>query len=113
LGARGRGFESRRPDFTSKKVASLLPVLVIIIAICVLALLAFRWFQRYRYTDAWRQSEFRDLAFGFLMWFGGLFGHRVPPPPQAKIEFSTKPGDPAPPKSGGASLADQAPDDKE
>src|SRR5437763_6143877 len=57
----------------------MLPVLIIIVAISVVVLLAFRWFERYRYTDAWRKSEFRGLAFGFLMWFGGIFGHRVPP----------------------------------
>ena len=70
----------------------MLPVLLIIAAISVVALLAFRWFERYRYTDAWRQSEFRGVAFGFLMWFGGIFGHRVPPPPQAKVEFTARSG---------------------
>ena len=91
----------------------MLPVLVIIVALSIVTLIALRWFERYRYTDAWRKSEFRGLAFGFLMWFGGLFGHRVPPPPQAKIEFATKPGDASPPKSGGSTLADDAADEKE
>jgi len=91
----------------------MLPVLVLIVVVAIAALLAFRWFERYRYTDGWRRSEFRGLAFGFLMWFGGLFGHRVPPPPQAKIEFATKPGEPKPPKSGGPALADDAADEKE
>jgi type II secretory pathway pseudopilin PulG len=87
----------------------MLPVLVAIVLIAIVALLAFRWFERYRYTDAWRTSEFRGLAFGFLMWFGGLFGHRVPPPPQAKIEFATKP---TPPESGSPPLPDDAADEK-
>jgi type II secretory pathway pseudopilin PulG len=87
----------------------MLPVLVAIVLIAIAALLAFRWFERYRYTDAWRTSEFRGLAFGFLMWFGGLFGHRVPPPPQAKIEFATKP---TPPESGSPPLPDDAADEK-
>jgi hypothetical protein len=68
----------------------LIPVLIAILAIAIAAYLFFRWFQRYRYTDAWRHSDLRDWAFGFLMWFGGLFGHRLPPPPQTKIEFATK-----------------------
>jgi hypothetical protein len=87
----------------------MLPVLVAIVLIAIAALLAFRWFERYRYSDAWRTSEFRYLAFGFLMWFGGLFGHRVPPPPQAKIEFATKP---TPPESGSPPLPDDAADEK-
>ena len=91
----------------------MLPVLVAIAAISVVAFLAFRWFERYRYSDNWRTSEFRGVAFGFLMWFGGIFGHRVPPPPQAKVEFATRAGEPEPPKSGGAALPDQAADDKE
>ena len=70
----------------------MIPVLIAIVVIAIAALVAFRRFERYRYTDSWRKSEFRGLAFGFLMWFGGLFGHRVPPPPQAKVEFATKPG---------------------
>src|ERR1700704_534288 len=70
----------------------MLPVLVIIAVITALAVLAFRWFERYRYSDAWRTSEFRGAAFGFLMWFGGIFGHRVPPPPQAKMELTTRAG---------------------
>jgi len=91
----------------------MLPVLVAIAAISVVAFLAFRWFERYRYSDDWRTSEFRGVAFGFLMWFGGIFGHRVPPPPQAKVEFATKAEEPEPPRSGGATLPDQAADDKE
>ena len=74
----------------------MIPVLVIIAVITVALVLAFRRFERYRYTDAWRKSEFRGAAFGFLMWFGGIFGHRVPPPPQARIEYATKPNDPLP-----------------
>ena len=91
----------------------MIPVLVAIVIIAIAALLAFRWFERYRYTDAWRTSELRDWAFGFLVWFGGLFGHRVPPPPQAKIEFSAKPSEPRPPDSGGPALPDDAPDEKQ
>lgn len=63
--------------------------LALTVAIFVLALLAFRWFERYRYTDAWREGELRAAAFSFLLWFGGLFGHRVPPPPQVKVEHAT------------------------
>ena len=91
----------------------MLPVLIIIVVISVVALLGFRWFERYRYTDGWRKSEFRGLAFGFLMWFGGIFGHRVPPPPQAKVEFTARSGEPEGPGSGAAPLPDQAAHDKE
>jgi hypothetical protein len=91
----------------------MIPVLIAIVVIAIAAVLAFRWFERYRYTQDWRKSEFRGWAFGFLMWFGGLFGHRVPPPPQTKIEFTTKTKEPAPPGSGGSSLSDQAPNDKQ
>ena len=91
----------------------MLPVLVAIAAISVVAFLAFRWFERYRYSENWRTSEFRGVAFGFLMWFGGIFGHRVPPPPQAKVEFATRAEEPKSPRSGGAPLPDQAADDKE
>ena len=91
----------------------MLPVLVAIAAISVVAFLAFRWFERYRYSDAWRTSEFREVAFGFLMLIGSFFGHRVPPPPEAKIEFATKAEEAEPPSSGGAALPDQAPDDEE
>jgi hypothetical protein len=90
----------------------MIPVLVIIAVITVALVLAFRWFERYRYTEAWRKSEFRGVAFGFLMWFGGIFGHRVPPPPQTKIEFATKPNDPVPP-SGGAALPNDASDEEQ
>ena len=91
----------------------MLPVLVVIAAISVVAFLAFRWFERYRYSDAWRTSEFRGVAFGFLMWFGGIFGHRVPPPPQAKVEFAARAEEPEPPRSCGAALPNQAANDKE
>ena len=91
----------------------MIPVLVAIVVIAIAALVAFRWFERYRYTEAWRKGELRDWAFGFLMWFGGLFGYRLHPPPQTKIEFATKDNEPEPPRSGGAALSDQAPDDKE
>jgi type II secretory pathway pseudopilin PulG len=88
-------------------------VLVVIVVIAIAAVVAFRRFERYRYTDAWRKSELRGWAFGFLMWFGGLFGHRLPPPPQTKVEFASKTKVPEPPASGGAPLSDHAPDDKE
>jgi hypothetical protein len=91
----------------------MIPVLIAIVLIAIAALIAFRWFERYRYTDGWRKSEFRGLAFGFLMWFGGLFGHRVPPPPQAKVEFTTKKGEANPPESGGPPLPDHAADEKQ
>lgn len=86
----------------------MIPVLIAIVVIAIAAIIGFRWFEHYRYSDAWRKSEFRGWAFGFLMWFGGLFGHRVPPPPQAKIEYATKRDAPEPPGSSGATLADQA-----
>jgi uncharacterized membrane protein YsdA (DUF1294 family) len=91
----------------------MVPVLVAIAAISGLAFLVFRWFERYRYTDAWRQSELRDWSFGFLMWFGGLFGHRVPPPPETKIEFAAQAHEPDEPASGGAPFPDHAPDKKQ
>lgn len=91
----------------------MIPVLVILAVISVLAFLAFRWFERFRYSDSWRTSEFRGAAFGFLMFFGSIFGHRVPPPPQAKVEFATRAGEPEPPGSGGAPLPDHAADDKQ
>jgi hypothetical protein len=91
----------------------MIPVLIAIVVITIAALVFFRWFERYRYTDAWRRSEFRGWAFGFLMWFGGLFGHRVPPPPQAKIEQTTKGGSHEPPGSSGATLSDETPDKEE
>jgi len=87
----------------------MIPVLIAIVLISVIAVLWFRWFERYRYSDAWRQSEARDWAFGFLMWFGGLFGHRLPPPPQAKVEFATKEKE----DSGGPTFSDQAPHEKQ
>jgi hypothetical protein len=83
----------------------MVPVLIAIAAISVLAVLAFRWFDRYRYTDAWRKGELRGVAFGFLMWFGGIFGHRVPPPPRSRVEFAAgrerepEPGSDGPPLS--------------
>jgi hypothetical protein len=91
----------------------MIPVLIAIVAITIVAVLAFRWFERYRYTEDWRRSEFRGWAFGFLMWFGGLFGHRLPPPPQARVEFTAKSGTPDQPPSGGATLPDQAPDEEQ
>jgi hypothetical protein len=91
----------------------MIPVLIAIVVITIVAVVGLRWFERYRYTDAWRRSEFRGWAFGFLMWFGGLFGHRVPPPPQAKIEYTTKDGPREPPGSGGATFPDQAPNKEE
>jgi hypothetical protein len=101
------------PTTTQEGLPIMLPVLAIIAVITVLVVLAFRWFERYRYTDAWRTSEFRGAAFGFLMWFGGIFGHRVPPPPQARMELTTRTGEPEPPGLGGATLPDKAADDKQ
>ena len=90
----------------------MIPVLIAIALISIASLLALRWFERYRYTEAWRRSEFRGWAFGFLMWFGGIFGHRVPPPPQARVEFAARPAEPEPPASGGAAFSDQALNDE-
>jgi hypothetical protein len=91
----------------------MIPVLLAIGLITIVVIVAFRWFERYRYTDAWRRSEFRGWAFGFLMWFGGLFGHRLPPPPQAKVEFTAKSNGSPPPSSGGPSLPDHAPHEEQ
>ena len=85
--------------------------LALTLLIAIAAVLAFRWFHRYRYTEAWRKSEFRGAAFGMLMWFGGIFGHRVPPPPQAKVEFAS--GRSIAEDSGGPSLPHHAPDDEQ
>ena len=65
-------------------MVAVLPWLAIAVVI-VAAILAFIWFRAYRYTEAWRKGEFRAAALGFLVFFGGLFGHRLPPP-QARIE---------------------------
>lgn len=59
---------------------------VIIALISLVAALAFRWFRAYRFTDAWRKGDVRAAALSLLVFFGGLFGHRLPPPPQARIE---------------------------
>jgi hypothetical protein len=91
----------------------MLPVLVAIAVISLVAFIAFLWFERFRHSDGWRTSEFRELAFGLLMFVGGIFGHRVPPPPEARVEFAAKVEEPEPPRSGGAALPDEAPDDKE
>jgi uncharacterized membrane protein YsdA (DUF1294 family) len=87
----------------------MIPVLIVMAVIAISALLLFRWFERYRYSQAWRHSEFRGWAFGFVMWFGGLFGHRLPPPPQTKVEFASKDGRP----SGGPTLPDDAPKEEQ
>ncbi len=63
-------------------VVTTLTIAVVIVG----SILAFRWFRAYRYTDAWRKGEFRAAALGFLVFFGGIFGHRLPPPPEARIE---------------------------
>lgn len=68
---------------------SWLVVFALIAILALAALLFFRWFERYRFSDEWRKSEFRGTAFGFLLWFGGLFGHRLPPPPQTRIEYAS------------------------
>ncbi len=62
---------------------------VAIALVSLVGVLAFRWFRAYRYTDAWRKGEFRAAALGFLVFFGGLFGHRLPPPPEARIESTS------------------------
>jgi hypothetical protein len=92
-----------------------MPVVIVIAVtavIAIAALLGFRWFHRYRFTEEWRKSEFRGVAFGMLMWFGGIFGHRVPPPPQTRVEFAS--GRPVGESSaGGPSLPQHGPDDKQ
>ena len=82
------------------------------VLIAIAAILGFRWFHRYRFTEEWRRSEFRGVAFGMLMWFGGIFGHRVPPPPQAKVEFASK-RPIADPSESGPALPQDTPDDKQ
>jgi hypothetical protein len=88
-------------------------VIAVMVLIALAAFLGFRWFQRYRYTEAWRQGELRDWAFGFLMWFGGLFGHRLPPPPETRIEFASKEKPKEPPWSGRAPLPDNTPHEEQ
>lgn len=59
------------------------------LAISLLTFLGFRWFQRYKYTDAWRKGELRSAALGVVLWLGGILGHRLQPPPEAKIEYAS------------------------
>jgi hypothetical protein len=63
-------------------------VLAIIAVITVAALLVFRWFRSYRYTDAWRKGELRGAMLGMIVWIGGFFGYRLPPPPQSNVTFA-------------------------
>ena len=83
-------------------------MIVIIVVLLAIASLAFVRFRSYRFTDDWRKGEMRGAMLGFLMWFGGLFGHRLPPPPQAKVEYAA--GGPKdrrePDGSGGPALPD-------
>lgn len=68
-------------------------------AIGFVALLAFRWFRAYRYTDAWRKGELRGAMLGMIVWVGGFFGYRLPPPPQTNVTFAAgkDPSAPRPP----------------
>ncbi len=50
-----------------------------------------RWFDRYRLTENWRHGDLRAAALSFLVFFGGLFGHRVPPPPRVRTEQIAQP----------------------
>lgn len=84
-------------------------VLAIMAAIAVAALLAFRWFRAYRYTDAWRKGELRGAMLGLLVWVGGFFGYRLPPPPQTHVTFAAG-KDPSPP---GPPLAQDAADEEQ
>lgn len=86
-------------------------VIAATILIAIAAIIAFRWFHQYRFTEAWRKSEFRGAAFGMMMWFGGIFGHRVPPPPQAKVEFAS--GRSIAEDSGGPALPQDTPDNEQ
>jgi hypothetical protein len=63
-------------------------VIGLVAVIALLAVLALRGFQRYRLTESWRHGEFRAVTLGFLIWFGGIFGHRLPPPPHTNVTFS-------------------------
>jgi hypothetical protein len=69
------------------------PMLVVAAAMIagVALVLAVRWFERYRLTDAWRHSDVRAAALSFLVFFGGLFGHRLPPPPRVQSAQSARP----------------------
>jgi hypothetical protein len=63
-------------------------VLAIIVVVGVAALLFFRWFGAYRYTEAWRRGQLRSTMLGLIVWIGGLFGYRLPPPPQTNVTFA-------------------------
>ncbi|HYM50641.1 MAG TPA: hypothetical protein VET65_08715 [Candidatus Limnocylindrales bacterium] len=63
-------------------------VLAIIAVICVAAVAGFRWFRAYRYTEAWRKGELRGAMLGMMVWIGGFFGYRLPPPPETNVTFA-------------------------
>ena len=67
-------------------------VLAIMAAVGLAALLAFRWFRAYRYTESWRKGELRGAMLGLLVWIGGFFGYRLPPPPQSNVTFTAAKG---------------------
>src|SRR2546421_3251859 len=61
-------------------------IVIAIIAVLSLAgLILFRWFRAYRYTESWRKGELRGATLGLLVWIGGFFGYRLPPPPQSNV----------------------------
>ena len=95
-------------------------VLAVLLLTAAVAIVFFRWFAAYRFTDAWRHGEFRASALSFLLWFGGLFGHRLPPPPQVRTEYTgSQPGGQPRPFAGpsgsrpASPLADDTPDEKQ
>ena len=99
----------------------MLPIaLAVLVLTAAAAILFFRWFHAYRFTDAWRHGEFRASALSFLLWFGGLFGHRLPPPPQVRTEYTGAQPGAAPRTSANTSgspppapLAEDAPHEEE
>ncbi len=78
---------SRAPIICGKIRTVAIGLLVVLAAAAAgLGILFVRWFERYRMTDRWRRSDARAAALSFLLFFGGLFGYRLPPPPRPGIE---------------------------
>jgi len=67
-------------------VAIAIMVALLMAAVLVAAAVFVRRFERYRLTEGWRNSDLRAAALAVLVFFGGLFGYRLPPPPRPGIE---------------------------